>query len=177
MIQFSQEDGRGLLVPGGISRPRMCQGYLFGLGGTFSPSLRASERPMAIACFRLVTFFPLRPLFNFPRCISCISVLTCLPAFGLCLRPERFFEEDFFADDFFAEVRFDEDFFAGDFRLLRFLLEDFFADDFRPDFLLAFFVAMGKTSREIGALLLQLRCIGESKMRAICLAIEGVLCC
>jgi len=128
--------------------------YLFGLGGTFSPMLRASERPIAIACFGFVTFFPLRPLFNFPRCISCISVLTCLPAFGLYLRPEPLFEEDFFEelflaedffeDDFFVEVRLDEDFFAGAFRLLRFLLEDFFADDFRPDFLLAFFVAMVK---------------------------------
>jgi hypothetical protein len=86
-----------------------------------------------------------------------------LPAFGLYFRPELFFEEDFFEElflaedffeeDFFAEVRFDEDFFAGAFRLLRFLLEDFFADDFRPDFLLAFFVAMGKTSREVGVLL------------------------
>jgi hypothetical protein len=103
--------------------------------------------------------------------------LTCLPAFELYFRPELFFEEDFFEDlffdedffedDFFAEVRFDEDFFAGALRLLRFLLEDFFADDFRPDFLLAFFVAMGETSRKVGAFVHQLRCIGESKMRTI----------
>jgi len=36
------------------------------LAGTFLPALRASERPMAIACFRLLTFLPERPLFNVP---------------------------------------------------------------------------------------------------------------
>jgi hypothetical protein len=35
--------------------------------GTLLPFLRASERPMAIACFRLVTFFPLLPLLSVPR--------------------------------------------------------------------------------------------------------------
>jgi hypothetical protein len=40
--------------------------YLFGFGGTFAPFLRASDRPMAIACFGLVTFLPLRPLFSLP---------------------------------------------------------------------------------------------------------------
>lgn len=40
--------------------------YLFGFGGTFSPLRRAFERPIAIACFGLVTFFPLRPLFSLP---------------------------------------------------------------------------------------------------------------
>ena len=35
--------------------------------GTFRPFLRASERPIAIACLRLVTFFPLRPLRSVPR--------------------------------------------------------------------------------------------------------------
>lgn len=34
--------------------------------GTFFPFLRASERPMAIACLRLLTFFPLRPLRSVP---------------------------------------------------------------------------------------------------------------
>jgi hypothetical protein len=34
--------------------------------GTFLPSLRASERPMAMACFRLLTFLPLLPLFSVP---------------------------------------------------------------------------------------------------------------
>ena len=36
------------------------------LAGTFFPSFRASERPMAIACFRLLTFFPDLPLFSVP---------------------------------------------------------------------------------------------------------------
>src|SRR6059058_1801483 len=36
-------------------------------GGTFLPFLRASERPMAIACLRLFTFLPLLPLLSLPR--------------------------------------------------------------------------------------------------------------
>ena len=32
--------------------------------GTFAPDRRASDRPIAIACLRLVTFLPERPLFN-----------------------------------------------------------------------------------------------------------------
>lgn len=58
-----------------------------GFGGTFAPFFRASDKPMAIACFGFVTLLPLRPLFSFPACISCISVSTCLPADGLYLRP------------------------------------------------------------------------------------------
>ena len=34
--------------------------------GTFFPFCRASDRPIAIACFRLVTFLPLRPLLSVP---------------------------------------------------------------------------------------------------------------
>ena len=75
--------------------------YLFGLAGTFAPFLRASERPMAIACFRLVTFLPLRPLFNLPRFISCISRSTFLPAEGLYLRVDFF--DAFFAGAFFTD--------------------------------------------------------------------------
>lgn len=41
--------------------------------GTFLPARRASESPIAIACLRLVTFFPLRPLFNVPFLRSCIA--------------------------------------------------------------------------------------------------------
>jgi hypothetical protein len=48
--------------------------------GTFAPSLRASDSPMAIACFRLVTFFPLRPLFSDPSFFSCIARSTLSPA-------------------------------------------------------------------------------------------------
>lgn len=59
--------------------------------GTFAPALRASERPMAMACLRLVTFFPLRPLFSVPRFCSRITFSTFLPA------PELYFlAEDFF---------------------------------------------------------------------------------
>jgi hypothetical protein len=48
--------------------------------GTFAPFSLASERPIAIACLREVTFFPLRPLFSFPSCISCIVFSTFFPA-------------------------------------------------------------------------------------------------
>ena len=34
--------------------------------GTFLPLRRASDRPMAIACLRLLTFFLLRPLLSVP---------------------------------------------------------------------------------------------------------------
>lgn len=33
-------------------------------GGTLAPAFLASERPIAMACFGLVTFFPLLPDFN-----------------------------------------------------------------------------------------------------------------
>ena len=32
--------------------------------GTLPPAFRASDNPMAMACFLLVTFLPLRPLFS-----------------------------------------------------------------------------------------------------------------
>ena len=48
--------------------------------GTLAPSLRASDKPIAIACFREVTFFPLRPLLSFPLFISCIVSSTFSPA-------------------------------------------------------------------------------------------------
>src|SRR5262249_9747329 len=37
---------------------------LFFFDGTLSPSARASDKPIAIACLRLVTFWPDRPLRN-----------------------------------------------------------------------------------------------------------------
>jgi hypothetical protein len=77
----------------------MADGYDF-LGGTFLPSLRASESPIAMACFRLVTFLPLRPDLRVPFFISFISLSTFLPAEG-----EYFRVEDFFAlVDFFLAV-------------------------------------------------------------------------
>lgn len=45
------------------------------LAGIFPPSLLASDKPIAIACFRLVTFFPL-PDFRVPSLNLCISVST-----------------------------------------------------------------------------------------------------
>src|SRR6266568_4387833 len=59
---------------------------------------------MAIACFGLVTFLPLRPDLSFPFFISFISVSTFFPEDGEYLRVEDFFEADFFVllDLFFA---------------------------------------------------------------------------
>jgi hypothetical protein len=48
----------------------------FDLEGTFAPFFLASERPMAMACFRLVTRFPLVPLFKVPFLRLCIARLT-----------------------------------------------------------------------------------------------------
>ena len=55
----------------GVHRPRACHFFL----GTFLPFRLASDRPMAIACFRLFTFLPL-PLFNVPFLRLCIARLT-----------------------------------------------------------------------------------------------------
>jgi hypothetical protein len=44
--------------------------------GIFAPDFRASDRPMAIACFRLFTDLPERPLLSSPRFISCIARFT-----------------------------------------------------------------------------------------------------
>src|SRR5438445_3005045 len=49
--------------------------------GTFAPDLRASESPMAMACLRLVTFFPDRPDFSLPCFFSRIARSTFSPAF------------------------------------------------------------------------------------------------
>jgi hypothetical protein len=49
--------------------------------GTFAPARRASDRPMAIACLRLVTFFPERPLRSVPRLRSRMTCLTLRCAF------------------------------------------------------------------------------------------------
>src|SRR5436190_12334662 len=48
--------------------------------GTLPPSFRASDKPIAIACFLLVTFLP-EPLFSFPFLRSCIAFLTFFCAF------------------------------------------------------------------------------------------------
>jgi hypothetical protein len=54
---------------------------LFFFAGTFPPAFRASDRPIAIACLRLLTVLPERPLFNVPRLRSCIAFSTLLDAF------------------------------------------------------------------------------------------------
>src|SRR5262249_54818173 len=58
------------------------------LSGIFLPFLRASERPMAMACLRLLTFPPLPPfpLFNFPFLNLCISRPTSWDALREYLR-------------------------------------------------------------------------------------------
>ena len=100
------------------------------LAGTFLPSFRASESPMAIACLRLLTFLPLRPDFSLPRFISCISRSTLLPAEGEYLRPDDFFEVDFFEADFLAAV-------------LRDLREPELPDFFLVAFLVAMTILLG----------------------------------
>src|SRR5215207_11674924 len=54
--------------------------------GTFLPFALASDRPIAIACLRLLTFLPERPLFNVPALRFFIARLTSLDAFFEYLR-------------------------------------------------------------------------------------------
>jgi hypothetical protein len=49
-------------------------------GGTLAPFSRASLNPMAIACLRLVTRLPDRPLFSVPRFLRRIADSTFLEA-------------------------------------------------------------------------------------------------
>src|SRR4051794_30201785 len=67
-------------VPGQLSNGHFFFLVFFFLG-TFAPFLRASDRPIAIACFRLLTFLPDFPLFNVPFFFLRIVRLTELPAF------------------------------------------------------------------------------------------------
>ena len=55
-------------------------------GATFLPLLRASDRPIAIACFLLFTVLPLRPLLSEPFLRRCIALLTSLEALVEVLR-------------------------------------------------------------------------------------------
>src|SRR3954447_22550654 len=48
--------------------------------GTFLPDLRASESPIAMACLRLLTFLPERPLFSVPFLRFFIAPSTFLDA-------------------------------------------------------------------------------------------------
>ena len=76
--------------------------------GTFAPARRASDRPMAIACFLLLTFFPDRPLRSVPAARSCMARstfrLAAFPYFAMTatsssnsVRPLTFFLLSFFA--------------------------------------------------------------------------------
>ena len=59
--------------------------YFF-LRGTLAPFARASERPMAIACFRDFTFRPL-PLLSVPRFLRRIALATRFDAAFPYFRP------------------------------------------------------------------------------------------
>src|SRR6185503_694423 len=61
-------------------RERRLRERLFPFFGTFLPLRRASERPIAIACLRLFTFLPLRPLRSLPDLRFFIALRTSLPA-------------------------------------------------------------------------------------------------
>jgi hypothetical protein len=54
--------------------------------GTFLPLALASDRPIAIACLRLLTFLPERPLFSVPALRFFIVRLTSVDAFFEYLR-------------------------------------------------------------------------------------------
>jgi len=60
--------------------------FLFGEEGIFAPDLRASLKPMAMACFGFLTFLPLRPESRsccLNSCmVSCILPLTIRFDFG-----------------------------------------------------------------------------------------------
>ncbi len=66
---------------------------LSGGGGTFPPARLASDSPIAIACFGLVTFLPPLPERSFPCFIAFISRSTDFVALALYF---------FFADDVVA---------------------------------------------------------------------------
>src|SRR6266852_2057089 len=69
------------------------------LRGTFTPFLRASERPIAIACSRLFTLPPLPPLpeRSVPLFFRCIALLTLLLAAWPYFRPPDLVPELFLA--------------------------------------------------------------------------------
>src|SRR5580698_7048109 len=63
--------------------PRLEDFFFF---GTFAPACRASDSPIAIACLRLVTFFPERPLRSVPFLRSVMARFTFWEAFLAYLR-------------------------------------------------------------------------------------------
>jgi hypothetical protein len=97
LTRFGDElpETRDVLVSGGfrvVCHRRDCY-FFFELPrfrGTFAPDFLASDSPIAIACFRLVTFLPERPERSVPRLRSCIARLTLLWAFFPYFLPPRF---------------------------------------------------------------------------------------
>ena len=78
--RVSRNDGLLLRLP--FLRGLLFRRFFFdAFFGTFLPSARASERPIAIACLRLVTFRPERPLFNVPALRFFITRSTSAEAF------------------------------------------------------------------------------------------------
>lgn len=100
---------------------------------------------MAMACFLLVTFLPLRPDLSWPFFIAFISVLTLFPAAG-----EYFLPEAFLADDFFALVLF---------LVVLFLVEALFLEELLFFALLDFFFVAFLVAIYI---LLRIRCSPDS---------------
>jgi hypothetical protein len=97
-------------IPGSrYARPGMTEPYLFAFRfdffavfffeafrffdaffGTFLPLALASDSPIAIACLRLLTFAPERPLFSVPALRFFIARLTSADAFFEYLRAIAF---------------------------------------------------------------------------------------
>ena len=90
-VDFLPVDLRPLdfLPPDAVFRPPFLA--LLRLRGTFAPFSLASDRPIAIACLRLVTFLPLRPLRSVPFLRRFIADPTLLlAAFPYFLPPDFF---------------------------------------------------------------------------------------
>jgi hypothetical protein len=69
---------------------RFLAAFLIVFFGTFAPAALASERPIAIACLRLRTFRPDRPLLRVPALRSFIARSTLADAFFEYLRAMTF---------------------------------------------------------------------------------------
>jgi hypothetical protein len=96
---FSKLDFQiGFAVHDLSTNSRQRQVFVF---GTFAPALRASDRPMAIACFVLVTLLPDLPLRNVPAFRSCMTSFTFFCAVVLA---EVFLAAPFFAPALFVAV-------------------------------------------------------------------------
>src|SRR5262249_43556319 len=76
-------DGLALLVPdaGGVIQEAFFLEEAFFFFGTLAPLSRASDNPIAIACLRLLTVLPLRPLFSVPFFFRLMALSTLLDAF------------------------------------------------------------------------------------------------